>query len=58
MRNKRGISEYLTMGVVIGLFAAAGIMLGILLSNLLLWLLVGAGVGVVVGAVAEMFRRR
>jgi len=55
--HRRDISDYLTMGAVIGLCAAAGILLGVFLSNLLLWLLIGAGIGAVIGAIAGLFRK-
>lgn len=52
--RKRCMAEYWSIGTVIGLCAAGGILLGALLNNLTLWLCIGAGVGAVLGAVLQV----
>lgn len=51
-----GPATFMSMGVFIGLGAAAGIVLGAILGELVLWMGMGAGVGVVAGAIFEANR--
>ncbi|NLN81420.1 MAG: hypothetical protein GX136_02590 [Clostridiales bacterium] len=56
--SKRGMSDYLNIGISIAFCTAGGILLGILLDNPVLYLCIGAGIGVVVGAVLQLYKKK
>lgn len=56
--SRRGMSAYMSMGVLIALGAGAGIVIGLLVDQFVMGLAIGAGLGTVAGAVFESRRKR
>ncbi len=55
---KRGGGSFISLGALIGLGGAVGIVVGAIVGNVALGLVCGAALGTVVGAIIESNRRR
>jgi|GEM_PF-1452316 len=56
-RSEHTLADYLSMGTMIGLGTALGLLVGMWMDNLILGMLMGSSAGVVIGAIVEQNRR-